>query len=127
MISAVKQRAIKTTHKFGTRVLGDVDEAHAALLNKVNRNALWTDAIAKEMKKVRMAFNIKEAGEKAPVGHKEIRCHGIFDVKMDGWTRKHGMVVGGHTIKAPKTLTCTSGVKREHHLNCLDNGGSGRP
>jgi hypothetical protein len=80
IIEAVKRRVVKKTHKFGMRVPNAVDEAHA--LDKVNGNALWTDAIAKEMKMVRAAFDIKEGDEKAPVGCQEIQCHGIFDALM---------------------------------------------
>ena len=65
------------------------------------------------MKNVRVAFNILEGDEMAPVGHQEIRCHGIFDVKMDGFARKYRMVAGGHMTEAPKTLTYASVVSRE--------------
>ncbi len=111
IISAVKKRVIKKTHKFGIRVPNNVDEAHA--LDKVNGNTLWTDAIAKEMKNVRVAFDIKDDVQKGPIGYQEIRCHGIFDVKMDGFARKYRMVAGGHTTEAPKTLTYASVVSRE--------------
>jgi hypothetical protein len=111
IISTVKQRVVKKTHTFGTRVPNTVNEAHA--LDKVNGNAFWTDAVAEEMKNVRVACDIKEGDEKAPVGHQEVPCHGIFDVKMDGFAPKHRMVAGGHTTKAPKTLTHTSVASRE--------------
>jgi hypothetical protein len=111
IISAEKQRVVKKTHKFGTQVPTNVDEAHA--LDKTNGDTLWTDAIAKEMKSVRVAFNILEGDEMAPVGYQEIRCHGIFDVKMDSFARKHWMVAEGHMTEAPKTLTHASVVSRE--------------
>jgi hypothetical protein len=59
---------------------------------------------------------------KKTVGCQEIRCHWIFDVKMDGFARKHRMVAGGHTTKAPKTLIYASVVSKERS-NCLDHGG----
>jgi hypothetical protein len=50
------------------------------VLDKENGNTLRGDAVGKEMKKVRVAFDIKEGDEKAPVGCQEIGCHhGIFD------------------------------------------------
>jgi hypothetical protein len=110
-ISAVKKRVVKKTHKFGIRVPNNVDEAHA--LNKANGNTLWGAAIAKEMKNVRITFDIKEKDTTPPVGYQEIRCHGIFNVKMDGFARKYWMVAGGHTTKAPATLTYASVVSRE--------------
>ena len=63
---------------FGVRVPDNVAESHA--LDKENNNTLWQDAIAKEMKNIRVAFDIKEGEERAPIGHQEIRCHGIFDI-----------------------------------------------
>jgi hypothetical protein len=111
IISVVKQRVVQKTHKFGTRVPNTVNEAHA--LDKVNGNALWTDAVAKEMKNIRVAFDITEGDAQAPVRCQEIRCHGIFDVKMDDFAQKCRMVSGSHTTKAPKTLTFVSVVSRE--------------
>ena len=100
IISAVKRRVVKKTHKFGIRVPTNVPKAQA--LDKENGNTLWGDAIDKEMKNVRVAFDIKEKDLTPPVGHQEIRCHGIFDVKMDGFARKYRMVAGGHTTEARK-------------------------
>jgi hypothetical protein len=70
IISAVKKRVLRKTHKFGIRVPKNPDEAHA--LDKENGNTLWADAIAKEMKNVRVAFNVLEADRLVPVGHQEI-------------------------------------------------------
>ena len=95
IISAVKERVIKKSHKFGMRVPNNIAEAHA--LDKANGNTLWGDAIAKEMKNVRIAFDIKETNTTPPVGYQQIRCHGTFDVKMDGFARKYRMEAGGHT------------------------------
>ena len=111
IISAVKKRVIKKSHKSGIRVPNNVAEAHA--LDKANGNTLWGDAIAKEMKNVRIAFGIKETSTTPPVGYQQIRCHGIFDVKMDGFARKYRMVAGDHTTEAPKTLIYASVVSRE--------------
>ena len=45
-------------------------------------------------------------------GHKEIRYHIVFDVKMD-FTRKARFVAGGHMTDAPSSLTYSSVVSRE--------------
>ena len=50
----------------------NVDEACA--VDKASGNALWTDAVAKEMKNV--AFDFKEGNEKTPIGFQEVRCWG---------------------------------------------------
>ena len=46
------------------------------------------------------------------VWHKEIRCHIVFDVKMD-FTRKARFVAGGHMTEAPTFITYSSIVSRE--------------
>jgi hypothetical protein len=59
----------------------------ALQMDKENGNTVWWDAINKEMKNVRVAFNILEDGESLPPCHTFVKCHIIFDVKMD-LTRK---------------------------------------
>jgi hypothetical protein len=70
------------------------------------------DAIAKEMKNVRPAFNILESGVDAPVGSKYIRCHMNFKVKMN-FTRKARFVAGGLMTDPPAHLTYSSVVSRD--------------
>lgn len=114
IISLVRQRNaryLKKTHKFGIEVPKSVEDALA--IDKRNGNTLWQDAIAKEMKNVRVAFNILPDGSRAPVGHQKIRCHMIFDVKMEDFRRKARLVAGGHTTEAPATMTYASVVSRE--------------
>jgi hypothetical protein len=67
VISAAKKRVVKNTHKFGMQVPTNVDEARA--LDKTNGNNFWTDVIAKEMKNVRVAFDVLEGNKR--VGHQE--------------------------------------------------------
>ena len=87
-IRKVKSRYWKTTHKFGIRLSHSVEEALR----------LWHDAIMKEMKHVRPVFKpwdglIEDAQNKLR-SYQKIRCHMIFDVKMD-FTRKARFVAGG--------------------------------
>jgi hypothetical protein len=72
---------LKRTHKFAIEVPKTVKEALA--LDRKNGNTLWADAIAKEMREVRIAFNILLDGHSAPIGYQKIPCHMIFDVKME--------------------------------------------
>ena len=65
------------------------------------------------MTNVRIAFKILNKEDPNPVGHQRIRCHGIFDVKMDSFQQKFRMVEGGHMTEAPVTLTYASVVSRE--------------
>ena len=46
------------------------------------------------------------------IGYQEIKCHLIFDVKMD-FTRKARLVAGGHTTEAPGLITYSSVVTRD--------------
>ena len=114
IISLVRKRQtryLRKTHKFGIECPKTVEEALA--LDKKNGNTLWQDAIALEMKNVRVAFKILEDGQRVPRDHQQIRCHMIFDVKMEDFRRKARFVAGGHTTETPKTLTYASVVGRE--------------
>ena len=76
-------------------------------------NTLWADAIAKELKNVKMVFKVLPDGVLAPIGYQKIPCHMIFDVKMEDFQRKTRLVVGGHHTEAPATTTYASGVSCE--------------
>ena len=66
------------------------------------------------MKNVRIGFDIKEAGPLVkPVGYQPVRCHIIFDIKLESFKRKARLVAGGHMTETPKTLTYASVVSRE--------------
>jgi hypothetical protein len=114
IIALVKKRStrfLKKTHKFGIEVPRSVAEAYA--LDKKNGNTLWADSITKEMKNVRIAFKILADGEKVPIGFQCMRCHMIFDIKMEDLRRKARLVAGGYMTDAPATTTFASVVSRE--------------
>ena len=52
-------------------------------------------------------------GVAPPSDHQYMKCHMIFDVKMEDFRRKARLVAGGHMTKAPATLTYASVVSRE--------------
>jgi hypothetical protein len=84
IISLVRKqnpRYLKRTHKFGIELPKTVKEALA--IDKKNDNTFWADAIAKEMKDIRVAFKILLNGQSAPIGYQRIPCHMIFDSKME--------------------------------------------
>eukprot|EP00970_Alexandrium_tamarense_P000827 scaffold95_cov108-Alexandrium_tamarense.AAC.12 len=73
------------------------------------------------MSKVRVAYKpheshtpeeVRRGGAPDLTGFQEIRCHIVFDVKMD-FTRKARFVAGGHTTEAPAAMTYSSVVSRE--------------
>ena len=117
-INQVKKKYWKTTHKYGVRLPKSVEEA--IRLDKENGDTQWQDAIKKEMSKANVAYVPVEGvtaegarrSEGELIGFQEIKCHLIFDVKMD-FTRKARFVAGGHTTETPASLTYSSVVSRE--------------
>ncbi len=104
-------------HKFGIELPKTVKEAFE--LDKKNGNTLWANAIAKEMRDIRVTFKILPDGQPAPVGYQRIPCHMIFDIKMEDFRCKARLVSGGHMTKAPATITYASVVSRETMLIAL--------
>jgi hypothetical protein len=60
----VTKRYHKRTHKFGIEVPKSWDDC--VKLYKENDNTLWQDTVRKEMKNVRIAFNIPNGEESVP-------------------------------------------------------------
>ncbi len=85
IVSAVKMRIKKTTHKYGVEmpVPGKDVVQNAIYLDRQNGNTLWRDLLAKEMGNLMIAFKILEHGQKAPPGWFKATGHIIFDLKMD--------------------------------------------
>ena len=119
IIAKVKSKYWRTSHKFGIRIPKTVEEAYR--IDQENGNTFWTDAIAKEMRNVRVAFSIVEGvtpeemrqGKVKP-GYKFCGTHMIFDIKMDGkFTRKARLVADGHKTDAPASITYSSVVSRD--------------
>ena len=71
------------------------------------------DALSKEMSNTKVAFSILEEGVYAPRDHQFVKCHIIWDVKMENFRRKARLVAGGHMTTAPAALTYASVVSRE--------------
>ena len=61
IISAIKSRMLKKTHKYGIELPRSVEEAYK--LDEINKNRFWRDAINKEIKNVMVAFDILGEGE----------------------------------------------------------------
>ena len=64
------------------------------------------------MKNVKVAFKFLEEGERISVGYKWIKCHLIFDVKMD-FTCKARFIAGGHMTDPASTITYSSIISRD--------------
>ena len=85
LISKIKSKYWKISHKYGIRLPHSVEEALE--LDKENNNELWYQAILKEMKNVKAAFKEYEKcpdlqelrnNPKILVGFQEIKCHMIL-------------------------------------------------
>jgi hypothetical protein len=117
IIAAVTKRYHKRTHKFGIEVPKSWDDC--VILDKENDNVLWQDKVRKEMNNVRIAFKILNGEESPPPTYQEIRCHMIFDVKMEDFRCKARFVAGGHKTDNPHAMTYASVVSRESVIIAL--------
>jgi hypothetical protein len=79
----------------------------AIQIDQDTKTTFWRDAIQKEMSNCWVAFKVLEDKENIPIGYKWIKCHMIFDIKMD-FTRKAHFVSGGHMMDLPDTITYSS-------------------
>jgi hypothetical protein len=73
IIKAVKSRktgVLRKSHKFGIEIPTSVE--HALRLDAQNGNTLWADAIAAEMKEVKVAVRILGDSDPDPVGYQKI-------------------------------------------------------
>ena len=86
IISVVNARFLKQRHKFGIEIPTSVK--NTVELDLKNGNTYWQDAIAREIKAVRITFKILHGDGGSPPAHQQIRCHIIFDVKMEDFRRK---------------------------------------
>jgi hypothetical protein len=109
IISKLKAKYWVRTHKFGVKIPKSVEEAKR--FDEENGDTLWMDAIRKEMKNVRPAFEVWEKDiSELPPGYQQITGHMIFDVKMgENFRRKARFVADGHKTKTP-AVTCYSSV-----------------
>ena len=108
-VMKVKSRYHVRTHKFGIEVPKTIKRALE--IDAETGTDFWRRAIEKENKNVSPAFDVVHIG-KVPPGYTKIRCHMIFDIKMD-FTRKARFVAGGHLTDPPKESVYSSVVTRE--------------
>ena len=87
----------------------------ALKLDKENGNTLWYDAITKEMKNVRIAFEEWKGKEnEIPPGYQKIKRHIIFQIKLsENFQQKARFVAGGHMTETPASLTYSTVVSRD--------------
>jgi hypothetical protein len=110
ILSAVKARVRKKTHKYGIEVPTSL--VRAKELDRINGNTLWINALTLEMHNVGVAFEVLEDGKGAPQGWTKASGHIIWDLKMD-FTRKAGWVLDGHKLSTPEGSTYAGFISRE--------------
>jgi len=117
IVSKVKSKYWRTTHKFGIKLPHTAEEA--LQMDKESGTDFWARAIEKELRKVKVAWESRDdlsiedvRKGRALIGYTEIKCHMIFDIKMD-FTRKARFVAGGHMTDAPSSITYSSVVSRD--------------
>ena len=103
IIPAINKRYHKRNRKLGIKVLKTVEEA--IWFDQENGDTLWQDAMSKEVKNLRIEFEIGEVRDPNPVGHQQIRFHTIFDINIENFKRKARFFAGGHTTETLETLT----------------------
>ena len=77
-------------------------------LDKENRNDPWWKVIQNEMSAVKVAFKILDDDDKPPIGSQYMKCHMVFSIMMEDFSRNAHLVAGGHMVEAPKSMTFAS-------------------
>ncbi len=114
IISLVKWHNVKNftkTHKYGLLLSKLVDISLA--IYRCTGSTLWADAIAKEMMNVRVAFNTLEDGRNVPHEFQFVKCHVIFDIKIEDFHHKACLVAGGLMTNVSATYTYASVITHE--------------
>ena len=110
IVSAVKARVKRVTHKYGVEIPRTV--AEALKLDEINGNTHWRDAIDKEMTNLKVAFDILNEGTPMKPGYSKASGHIVFDVRMT-LERKARWVKDGHKTPEPEMSTYAGVVSRE--------------
>lgn len=112
IISKAATKYWDRTHKFGIEVPKSVKEA--IRIDKENGNTLWQDAIALEMKNVRIAFEVFEGDISELKNHEFISGHLVFDIKLgENFRRKARYVADGYKTSTPSAVTYSSVTSRD--------------
>ena len=119
MMSKVKKKHWRTTHEFGIRLPKSTEEA--LRLDAENGDDHLKKALDKEMTKAKASWERPDnvTPEQARtgkvselIGHQEIDCHVVFDMRMDfAW--KCCFCAGGHATEAPSSIA---------HLSMVSHG-----
>ena len=95
-----RDKNIKNKEKFGVKVPNNVRDA--LILDRINKNTLWADAMTKEMSALNSAkcFLYYPPDYKFGSEFQYAPLRMIFDVKKEDLRRKARLVAGGHVINS---------------------------
>ena len=112
IIARTKASYWAKTHKCGFEVPKNWDDC--VRIDKANGNTLWQDAVRKEMKTARPAFEKHGGTVEELIGYQKIELQLVFDIKLgEDFHRKARLMALGNRTKTPPTLTCSSVVARD--------------
>ena len=80
IIAAVNTRTKMVPHKYGVQLPSKVQEEFD--IGKANGNTLWHDALNKDTKHLKVAFDIMPDGKSPPVNYTKASGNLIFDTRM---------------------------------------------
>ena len=109
IISALKSRIRKTTHKYRIEIPTSIYHGHR--LDKGNGNNSWRDAKPTKMYNVGVSLEFLPEGQNTQVGWSKVTGHLTWDVKKD-FTRKSRWVLNGHKNLNPIGSTYAGVVSR---------------
>ena len=107
---AVIKRLRATRTKFGLKIPSSLEECKE--FDKENGNTYWMDAWQKEIKTVKVAFEVLKSKKQIPKEFTEAKGFMIFDIKMD-FTRKARQVKSGHLTQSTGELSYAGVVARD--------------
>ena len=112
IISKATSKYWERTHKYGVEIPKSVQDA--IRIDKELGNSLWQDAIAMEMKNVRVAFEEYQGDISDLKDYEHISGHLIFDVKLgENFRRKARYVADGYKTSTPSAVTYSSVTSRD--------------
>ena len=112
IISKIKSKLWKKTHKYGIKIPRNVKEAK--VIDIENGNKLWEESMVMEMINNRCDFKHYGCNTSELVAYKEITGHLIFYVKLsENFRRKARFVADGHLVETPSSITYILVVSRD--------------
>ena len=83
-------------------------------MDEENGDHLWEEAIKQEMRNSGVAFRACDGDIEELIGHKQITCHLIFDIKLsECFGRKARFVADSHEVSTPPSTSHSTVTLRD--------------